>query len=307
MSKNKDKEENTDNKSNLKIELLGIFKRLHIHEDKVDELMGALNLDKKLNSSNMEHRDFCKAYTIELIKKCGSTADEKELLLVAYGLLEGFEFKPEDFENRIYNYWKYNNEHDKYNKLLAGTKTENEKSILRNIRTKQDRIISNLVDMIVKLDDNEKNELINKVPEQLRLPKPKEVYSNNSNPPGSNKPDDGQINGAKWKYGLVLLLVTIFFLNWAIKIRSLISVPYQTTDYFVQTDTETVKETITKLDTPFFSYQKSTKETTHTVNNATIPAPDSTDDMEAQNENIQDALLEKISKWIKSLMRKEQR
>lgn len=186
MSAEKNKANASTEKVSLNIDLGNIFKKLPINEDDAEDLLPLLEPGEKVESKNIDYHDFCKAYTIELIKKYGSTADEKELLLAAFGLLKGFEFDSQEYGKRMIEYRKTSRD---YNKCLKRIKTEDEDNVLRTIRNKVDKIITKLIKRLVGEMENDKLGLISTVPNRLQLPELREVYNDNQN--DDNKATDG--------------------------------------------------------------------------------------------------------------------
>ncbi len=139
------------------------------HEDSADalveELEGIVAADK-----GTKHHKFCQAYVIVVIREFCSTDDDAELMLATYGLLKGFEFKPQKMTNRLIRYWKHSRN---YNRLLENIKAET--SVPKTASNKIENIIDGLDRKITARlsTNNGKLKLLDKVPDKLELPTPR--------------------------------------------------------------------------------------------------------------------------------------
>lgn len=149
--------------------IAGILTEIRNHEDEVDALVEELE-DTAGTDKGTKHREFCQAYVIIIVREFCSTDDDAELMLAAYGLLKGFEFKPRGLTKRLTAYWEYSRG---YNQLFKNTNTL--KSVPKTVSDNVERIIEYLDKKITARlsDDNKKLGFLDKVPDKLELPTPR--------------------------------------------------------------------------------------------------------------------------------------
>lgn len=154
--------------------IAGILTDIRHHEDAAEELVEELEGIAATNKGT-KHRKFCQAYVIVVIREFCSTDDDAELMLAAYGLLKGFEFKPQGMTDRLVRYWRHSRN---YNKLLKDINSE--ASVPRTLGNKIDKIIKYLDKKITarlsgkkKKDENGKLGFLDRVSEKLELPTPR--------------------------------------------------------------------------------------------------------------------------------------
>lgn len=149
--------------------IAGILTELRNHEDEAEELAEELE-GIVVTDKGTKYLNFCKAYVIVVIREFCSTDDDAELMLAAYGLLKGFEFKPKGLTERLTAYWKHSRD---YNKLLENIKTES--SVPKTVSDNMKRIIEGLDKKITAGLSTGKGKLglLDKVPNKLELPEPR--------------------------------------------------------------------------------------------------------------------------------------
>ncbi len=134
---------------------------------------------------NEHDKTFCKAYVLALIqtyckdtteeeagnrKVAGSAEDKIELMLAAYGLLRGFEFKDGSLSARMHDYYDHAHE---YNCLIKGV--WNGPSIDKMTRDILNDIAWELANTLhdLKTENGGKLKFLDKVPNKLELPSPR--------------------------------------------------------------------------------------------------------------------------------------
>ena len=119
---------------------------------------------------NDQYEDFCKSYTILLFQEYILDEDNRELMLVACGLLREFEFREKQLDRRMTKYRQYVQGHVDWLKSDWAASTYS-----TNYRNKLNGIVALLAqDLLDELHKNDnKIGLIEKVPTKLKLPEPR--------------------------------------------------------------------------------------------------------------------------------------
>ncbi len=146
-----------------------------IHNDikQVEDLVALLEgIPAKRNE---QHKNFCKSYTILLFRKFIDNEDDREIMLVACGLMKGFEFHEQQLDKRMTDYRQYAQEYNPWIK-----KTWSASSYSTNYRNKLKHIVGELEKTLLNImEQNDGRIGINtEVPSKLRLPKPR--YTSNT-------------------------------------------------------------------------------------------------------------------------------
>ncbi|WP_296480740.1 hypothetical protein [Acutalibacter muris] len=175
----------TTNKTELAALLHDICKNEDQMKNLVKELEGSTP-NKGENTLN-----FCKMYTALVLERYCHSLDDRELMLAACGLLQGDGFQEENMEDRIVAYWEYSRS---YNKHFKRIKTAG--SAKRTASGKMNYIIDYLQEDLInaKNSNHGKLGLINKVPDKLEFPSPREMPAADKEPEKSIPPKaDGEI------------------------------------------------------------------------------------------------------------------
>lgn len=114
--------------------------------------------------------DFCQAYTILLFQRYIEDKNDREMMLAMCGLLEGFEFQPQKFASRMWEYQKcakYYNDFFKGKISFTSIGGMCRKELLRISRELEEKLIVKLAEKGGRLS------LIDDVPKELKLPAPR--------------------------------------------------------------------------------------------------------------------------------------
>lgn len=121
---------------------------------------------------NEQHESFCKSYTILLFRKYIENEDDREIMLVACGLMKGFEFQEQQLDKRMTDYRQYAQEYNPWIKKAwsASSYSTNYRNKLKDIVGELEKTLLN-----VKNQNGGRIGIDTEVPRKLRLPKPRYV------------------------------------------------------------------------------------------------------------------------------------